>query len=87
LKEEVEHGVLNPAQYRTASSAVRRGVAQLGALAGGRYLATRRFYQACSELAYTKHQRARLGEHFASSTAMIEDLRARVRALAGQAQS
>ncbi|MBI3158827.1 MAG: PrsW family intramembrane metalloprotease [Chloroflexi bacterium] len=87
LKEEFENGVLSAAQYRTASSAGRRGLALLGAAGGGRFTATRRFYHLCTELAYTKHQRARLGEDSASSTAMIEDLRARVRALAGQAQN
>lgn len=82
LKEEVRAGVLSVAQYRVASSAWKRGMAQWSGLTSGKYGATHRFYQLCTELAYKKHQFSRVGESSSNSQAMIEKLRSKVSKLA-----
>ncbi len=85
LQEEVASGLISQAQYAVAASAKRRFAALLNGLAQGRYRATRQFYQLCTELAHTKHQRATLGDGPANTAAMVEDLRARIRPLAENA--
>ena len=72
LREEVNSGVISPAQYRTAFSFVQSG-ARLNALTSGSYLATSRFYQVCGELAHKKEQYAKLGEE-RGNLAIIEQI-------------
>ncbi|TAK13355.1 MAG: PrsW family intramembrane metalloprotease [Anaerolineae bacterium] len=85
LKDEVESGVLSVAQYQTATSAGRRALAQLSALTDGRFGNTRRFYRLITDLAYTKHQLAQVGESAANSPQMVADLRQKAAALAARA--
>jgi protease PrsW len=75
LREEVNAGVITPAQYRSACSAWARSYARLQALFSGRYNATDRFYQLASELAYKKQQTSMLGDEGGNS-ATIQNLRA-----------
>lgn len=75
LREEVERGVISDAQYRVACS-LR---AQFGARVRGQ--ATRRFYEACAELAQKKHQLQTLGEERGNS-ARVERLRSELQQLA-----
>jgi RsiW-degrading membrane proteinase PrsW (M82 family) len=84
LKEEMEAGRLTPEQYRIASSSWARTGARLRALFRGRAGATRRFYQVCGELAHKKEQLARLGDE-GCNTALVEQLRAELAGLSGQA--
>ncbi|MES1240929.1 MAG: PrsW family intramembrane metalloprotease [Acidobacteriota bacterium] len=84
LKEEMDAGRLSPEQYRTASSSWARSGARLRALFRGRMGATRRFYQVCGELAHKKEQLARLGDE-GRNTALVEQLRAELAGLSGQA--
>ncbi|MFL6292460.1 MAG: PrsW family intramembrane metalloprotease [Thermoanaerobaculia bacterium] len=84
LKEEMDAGRLSPSQYRTAASSWARSGARLRALFRGRMGATRRFYQVCGELAHKKEQLARLGDE-GCNTALVEQLRAELAGLAGQA--
>ncbi len=84
LREEVEHGTISAAQYRTACSTWLQSRARLGALADGRYRATARFYQLCGELAQKKQQLATLGEE-RGNTHRIEQLRAELARLAPMA--
>ena len=74
LREEVQHGVITPAQYQTACSSWAQTGARFNALFSGRYQDTRRFYELCATLAFKKHQRVRVGEE-KSNTTMIEELR------------
>lgn len=84
LHEEVEMGLISSAQYRTASSAMGRGLACLSGLLSGRYLATTRFYQTCAELAHKKEQLNRLG-HRERVANLIEKYRADLKKLAPNA--
>jgi protease PrsW len=86
LAEEVGLGHLTARQHRTAASVPARWGAGLRALGGGRLGATRRFYQACAELAHKKHHRARHGEEDGNS-AHIERLRREVAALSPGAEA
>lgn len=85
LREEVAAGLLSEGQYQVATSALRRTGALLTALGRGRYRATRQFYHLCTELAYTKHQRAKLGDQRGNDAALVTALRQQVQALAAQA--
>lgn len=85
LQEEVANGVLSPAQYRVAASRFQRTFAHLTGLGLGRYQDTRRFYDLCTELAYKKHQFARLGESQDNPQQLIEQLRAQVQQLSEKA--
>ena len=85
LLEEVENGVLSPAQYRVASSRSLRTFAQLTGLGLGRFRDTKRFYDLCTELAYKKHQFSRLGEHTSNPQELIEALRSEVKQLSSKA--
>lgn len=73
LLEEVDSGLISPAQYRTALSFAQSG-ARLSALTSGSYFATSRFYQVLGELAHKKEQLAKLGEERGNS-GIIEKLR------------
>jgi RsiW-degrading membrane proteinase PrsW (M82 family) len=84
LAEEVELGRLTLSQYRTAVSSWGQSGACLRALTCGRLRATSRFYQVCGELAHKKEQLARLGDE-GCNTALVEQLRAELAGLSGQA--
>jgi RsiW-degrading membrane proteinase PrsW (M82 family) len=62
LSEELELGLITLAQYQVACSAWSQTGVRLRAMRTGRYQQTRRFYQACAELAFKKQQRMALGE-------------------------
>ncbi len=70
LAAEVTSGVITEGQYRTAQSSTRRLLARYRGLGSGRYLSTYRFYQACTELAYKKHHRQKLGSSDAQDEAV-----------------
>ncbi|MDH5505784.1 MAG: PrsW family intramembrane metalloprotease [Anaerolineae bacterium] len=84
LKEEVLTGLITQQQYQTAVSAWARAFKRLRALPEGRYGETRRFFQLCTELAYKKHQLARLGEE-GGDMAIIQSLREEIGRLAEKA--
>ncbi|HEX9943001.1 MAG TPA: PrsW family intramembrane metalloprotease [Thermoanaerobaculia bacterium] len=84
LADEVARGVLDERQYRTAFSLASPAGARLRALFSGRFLATRRFYRLCGELAHKKHQLARFGDEGGTGP-LIEELRQEMRRLAPQA--
>ncbi len=75
LYDEVERGVISPAHYRIATSALAPTFTRLGALGSGHFRATRRFYQVCGELAQKKEQLEKFGEERGNAAA-IETLRA-----------
>ncbi len=85
LTEEVQNGLISPAQYRTALSFAQSG-ARLNALTSGNYFATARFYQVCGELAHKKEQFAKLGDE-RGNLAAIEKLRGELTRLAPQAKT
>ena len=62
LREELELGLISAAQYQSACSTWSQTGASINALRLGRYRQTRRFYQACAELAFKKQQRMTMGE-------------------------
>ena len=84
LAEEVEHGRLTAAQYRTAVSSWAQSGARLRAALCGRLTPTRRFYQVCGELAHKKHQLALLGDE-GCNAALVEQLRAELGRLSPEA--
>lgn len=84
LAEEVTCGALDPRQYRTAVSLLAPTGARLRALGCGRFLATRRFYHLCGELAHKKQQLARLGDE-GGTTQLIESVREEMRRLSPEA--
>jgi RsiW-degrading membrane proteinase PrsW (M82 family) len=81
LCEEVDLGLISPAQYRTACSAWAQTLARFAALMNGRFKATNRFYQVCGELAQKKQQRQTMGEEVNNSQ-RIELLRIELNHLA-----
>ncbi len=62
LKPEVDRQVLTAEHYQVACSPLGRARARIGALFGGNYRQTSRFYQVCGELAQKRHQQVRFGE-------------------------
>jgi RsiW-degrading membrane proteinase PrsW (M82 family) len=86
LQEEIGLGTITPEQYQTACSAWGRTQARWKALFQGRFGATSRFYQVCSELAYKKYQLSRFGEE-EGNTHTIENLRRELQGLAQAVQS
>jgi RsiW-degrading membrane proteinase PrsW (M82 family) len=62
LCEEVDLGLISPAQYQTACSSWSQTLARFTALINGRFRVTNRFYQVCGELAQKKQQFQTLGE-------------------------
>lgn len=85
LSEEVNNGLISPAQYHTAISFAQTG-ARINALTSGNYLVTSRFYQACGELAHKKEQFNKLGEE-RGNQAIIEKLRGELIQLAPRART
>ena len=84
LQEEVQRGVISPAQYAIAISTWAQTGARMRALGAGRYRAIRHFYQLCGELAQKKHQRDVQGDE-AGNSAIIERLRGELAQLAPSA--
>lgn len=78
LAEEVSEGLLTAEQAITATSRRKRNLAVIRAPMGKRK-ATRQFYTACVEMAFKKHQRARLGEEAQHNTAIINHYRNEIR--------
>ena len=85
LAEEVQSGLISPAQYRTAMSFAQSG-ARMNALSAGSYRATARFYQVCGELAHKKEQQIKLGNE-QGNIAIIEKLRNELTRLAPLAKT
>lgn len=77
LHDEVAHGTISARQYARACSSLAAAGARWAALGLGfrRWRATGRFYQACAELAFKKHQLKSLGDE-AGNRAIVEALRA-----------
>jgi RsiW-degrading membrane proteinase PrsW (M82 family) len=84
LAEEVDLGIISPAQYRTACSAWRQGMARLAARGRGCYAATAAFYQLCGELALKKREAVALGLADGDDS-IIASLRARLSKLSPSA--
>lgn len=79
LAEEVKLGHLTQSQYHLGTSLFGQFSARWGALAGGRWRQTSRFYDLLGELAFKKYQLARLGpEREREAPAAIERLRGRI---------
>ena len=75
--------ILNP----NAAGARSPGLgARLRALGSGCFLATRRFYHLCGELAHKKQQLARLGDE-GGTAQLIESVRDEMRRLSPQAKA
>jgi RsiW-degrading membrane proteinase PrsW (M82 family) len=63
LSEEVEGGLINPNQFRTACSAARQTFTYLKSLIRGNYDLERRFFQGCGNLMHKKRQLSKNGDH------------------------
>jgi len=85
LAEEVQNGLISPAQYRTAMSFAQSG-ARMNALSSGSYRATARFYQVCGELAHKKEQLVKLGNE-QGNLVIIDKLRGELTQLAPLAKT
>jgi RsiW-degrading membrane proteinase PrsW (M82 family) len=85
LADEVQNGLISPAQYHTAVSFVQTG-ARVNALSSGSYRATARFYQVCGELAHKKEQLAKMGNE-SGNLAIIQKLRGELTQLAPLAKT
>jgi hypothetical protein len=86
LVEEVQLGNLTAAQARIVGSFTGRLSVRFTALTDGgfgKWWRTGRFYQQCAELAYKKHQFAKMGDE-GGNRATIEKLRGEVRQLSPQ---
>ena len=86
LREEVQLGVISPAQYRTACSAWSQTFARWGSLFSGNYLSTRRFYQVCGELSHKKEQILKVGDE-GGNNALVLRYRAELARLSASAQA
>jgi RsiW-degrading membrane proteinase PrsW (M82 family) len=86
LREEAQLGIISVGQYRTACSAWLQAFARLSSLFSGQWLATRRFYQVCGELAHKKEQLLKLGDEDGNNT-IIQRYRAELAQLARSAQA
>ena len=85
LKQEVESGLISPAQYEVAVSPFRRGLAAFSGLGSPSYRKTRKFYHLTAELAYKKQQIARVGVKSGNSMEMVNQLRTEITQLAPHA--
>jgi RsiW-degrading membrane proteinase PrsW (M82 family) len=85
LAEEVQNGLISPAQYRTAMSFAQSS-ARMNALSSGSYRATARFYQVCGELAHKKEQLVKLGNE-QGNLVIIDKLRGELTQLAPLAKT
>jgi RsiW-degrading membrane proteinase PrsW (M82 family) len=82
LRDEVARGTMSERQFEAACSVFGQMAARWGALAGGRWRQSSRFYDLCGELAFKKHQLARLGPaREPQAQATIENLRGQIAAL------
>lgn len=86
LRDEVERGVISSAQYEVACSAFTRSMARFGSIGSGTFWQTRRFYQACAELAQKKEQLAKFGDERGNAD-KVEKLRGEVSHLAQVAKT
>lgn len=86
LQEEVERGIITPAQYRVATSALAPTFTRLGALGSKHFWETRRFYQVCGELAQKKEQLEKYGEERGNAQ-IVQGLRAELHELARVARA
>ncbi len=86
LYDEVERGIISPAQYRIATSALAPTFTRLGAIGSKHFWDTRRFYQVCGELAQKKEQLEKFGEERGNAK-IIETLRAELQNLAHVARA
>lgn len=86
MREEVQLGIISPAQYRTASSAISQSFARFTSVFNGQFLATSRFYQVIGELAHKKEQLGKHGEEYGNSS-LVQKYRRELAALAARAQS
>jgi RsiW-degrading membrane proteinase PrsW (M82 family) len=77
LSEELTLGLITPVQYQAACSTWLQTGERLRAMRAGRYRQTRRFYQACAELAFKKQQRMAVGEEGRNSQ-IIAGLRSEI---------
>ncbi len=80
LNEEVQLGIITPAQYSAACSFWQRSGNALGALARTQRRQTNRFFQVCAELSHKKNQLARLGDEHGNGQ-IIHDLRGELQQL------
>jgi protease PrsW len=85
MREEVQMGIISPAQYRTASSGWAQSFAWLTSIFSGKFRATSRFYQVVGELAHKKEQLHKHGEESGNST-LVQKFRRELAALAPHAQ-
>jgi hypothetical protein len=85
LAEEVQLGTLTADQASNAASFGGRIALNFSSLGRGleNWWKTRRFYQMCSELAYKKHQLARMGDESGNQT-VVDHLRGEVRLLSAE---
>jgi len=82
LSEEVALGVITPEHYRAAGSLFGQLAARWGALFGGSWRRSGRFYDLLGELAFKKYQLARRGAHKEpNAPAAIARLRTEIAAL------
>ncbi len=77
LSEELALGLITTAQYQAACSTWSQTGVRWRAMRTGRYRQTRRFYQACAELAFKKQQRTAVGEEGRNSQ-IIAGLRSEI---------
>lgn len=85
LREEVQMGIITPAQYRTASSGFSQSMAWITSLFSGKFGATSRFYQVIGELAHKKEQLRKHGEESGNS-ALVQKYRLELAKLSPRAQ-
>jgi RsiW-degrading membrane proteinase PrsW (M82 family) len=80
LRDEVAFGTLTQPQWQAASSLTSQFTKRWGALFGGNWRVTGKFYDLCGELAYKKYQMARVGPE-RGVPATIAKLRGEIAAL------
>ncbi|MFO7583228.1 MAG: PrsW family intramembrane metalloprotease [Anaerolineales bacterium] len=85
MREEVQLGVITPAQYSTASSNIALSIVWLTSIFSGKFRATSRFYQVIGELAHKKEQLRKHGEEGGNS-ALVQKYRTELAALSPRAQ-
>lgn len=85
MREEVQMGIISPAQYRTACSGWAQSFAWLTSIFSGKFRATSRFYQVVGELAHKKEQLHKHGDEYGNST-LVQKFRRELTALAPHAQ-
>ena len=84
MREEVQSGIISPAQYRTACSAWAQSFAWISSIFSGKFMATSRFYQVVGELAHKKEQLRKHGDESGNST-LIQKYRKELSALSPHA--